>query len=101
MSPIDTSGIKSSVRVDTERQETRVRGGNTEQEATKSALSLDTVQLTDTATKLAELQAEVSAASGVDIERVEAIRQQIADGSYEVDPDKIADALMAMEQELL
>jgi negative regulator of flagellin synthesis FlgM len=98
MSPIDTSGIKSSVRVDTERQETRVRGGNSEQD---SAKSLDTVQLTDTATKLAELQAEVSAASGVDIERVEAIRQQIADGSYEVDPDKIADSLMAMEQELL
>lgn len=101
MSPIDTSGIKSSVRVDAERQETRVRGGNSEQDSAKSAPSLDTVQLTDTAAKLAELQAEVSAANGVDIERVEAIRQQIADGSYEVDPDKIADALMAMEQELL
>ena len=59
------------------------------------------MQLTDTAAKLSELQAEVNAAEGVDIERVEAIRAQIADGSYEVDADRIADALMTMEQELL
>ena len=77
MSPIDTSGIKSSVRVDTERQETRVRGGNSEQESTKSALSLDTVQLTGHRDK-ALLTTAMSVASGVDIERVEAIRQQIA-----------------------
>jgi negative regulator of flagellin synthesis FlgM len=43
----------------------------------------------------------VSAADGVDLERVEAIRQQIADGSYEVDADRVADALMTMEKELL
>ena len=29
------------------------------------------------------------------------IRQQIADGSYAVDADRIADALMTMEKELL
>jgi negative regulator of flagellin synthesis FlgM len=101
MSPIDTSGIKPGPRVDTERLDTRVRGGNTEQTSAPDAKRADSVQLTDTAAKLAELQAEVAAADGVDLERVDAIRQQIADGSYAVDADRIADALMTMEKELL
>ena len=57
--------------------------------------------MTDTAARLAELQAEVSSAEGVDLARVDAIRQQIADGSYTVDADRVADALMTMENELL
>ena len=43
----------------------------------------------------------MSSAEGVDLERVEAIRQQIADGSYTVDADRVANALMTMENELL
>lgn len=104
MSPIDTSGIKASLRVDPERQDARVSSNDSESSSTSSAAQTkpaDSVQLTDTAAKLSELQAEVNAAEGVDIERVEAIRAQIADGSYEVDADRIADALMTMEQELL
>ena len=101
MSPIDTSGIKPGPRLDTERLDTRVRGGSNEQTSAPDRARADSVQLTDTAAKLAELQAEVSSADGVDLERVEAIRQQIADGSYEIDADRVADALMTMERELL
>jgi negative regulator of flagellin synthesis FlgM len=101
MSPIDTSGIKTSLRIDPERQETRVRGGDTDSSKGSVSKPADSVQLTDTAARLAELQSEVASADGVDLERVEAIRQQIAEGSYEVDADRIADALMTMEKELL
>lgn len=104
MSPIDTSGVKTSLRVDPERQETRVRSDDSESSSASASAQTkpaDSVQLTDTAAKLSELQAEVNAAEGVDLERVEAIREQIADGSYQVDADRIADALMTMEQELL
>jgi negative regulator of flagellin synthesis FlgM len=102
MSPIDTSGIKPGPRLDTERLDTRVRGGNnSEQEGTPDLTRADSVQLTDTAARLAELQGEVAAAPGVDLGRVEEIRQQIADGSYEIDADRVADALMTMEKELL
>lgn len=101
MSPIDTSGIKPGPRFDAERQDTRVRGGNNEQVSAPEAKRADSVQLTDTAARLAELQAEVSSAEGVDLARVDAIRQQIADGSYTVDADRVADALMTMENELL
>ena len=101
MSPIDTSGIKPGPRFDTERVDARVRGGNGEQAGAIDTKRADSVQLTDTAARLAELQAEVSAADGVDLQRVEAIRQQIADGSYEVDADRVADALMTREKDLL
>ena len=81
--------------------DTRVRG---DENASSSSGGLKASRFSTTyryRARLAELQAEVAAADGVDIERVEAIRQQIADGSYEVDADRIADALMTMEQELL
>ena len=101
MSPIDTSGIKPGVRIDSERHDSRVRDGDNE--AAKGTLPKrpDTVQLTDTAVRLAELQAEVATAEGLDLEKIEVIRQQIADGSYRIDADRIADALIAMEKELL
>lgn len=102
MSPIDTSGVKASLRIDPERQETRVRSGENESAATSpQSKPVDSVKLTDTAARLSELEAEVNAAEGVDMKRVEAIKEQIADGSYEVDADRIADALMTMEKELL
>ena len=104
MSPIDTSGVKTSLRVEPERQDTRVRSDDSESSSASASAQTkpaDSVPLTDTAAKLSELQAEVNAAEGVDLERVEAIREQIADGSYQVDADRIADALMTMEQELL
>lgn len=101
MSPIDTSGIKPGPRLDAERPDTRVRGDTSQQTSGPAAGRADSVQLTDTAVRLSELAAEVSAAEGVDIARVEAIRQQIADGSYTVDADRVADALMTMEKELL
>ena len=101
MSPIDTSGIKASLRIDPERTDSRVRDGESAPSSSVASKPADSVQLTDTAARLAELQAEVASVDGVDIERVEAIRQQIADGSYQVDADRIADALMTMEQELL
>ena len=101
MSPIDTTGIKPGPRLDTERQDARVRSGNGEQANAADTKRADSVQLTDTASRLAKLQAEVAAVEGVDLDRVEAIRQQIVEGSYEVDTDRVADALMTMEKELL
>lgn len=101
MNPIDASGIKTSLRIDSDRQDARVRGGESESSKGSASKAADSVQLTDTANRLAELQAEVAQADGVDLERVEAIRQQIADGSYEIDADRVADALMTMEKELL
>lgn len=102
MSPIDTSGIKSGIGVNVGRSDTEVRGDTTNRAGTSAkAAPSDSVQLTDTASRLAELQAKVTEMEGVDFERVQEIREQIADGTYSIDADRVANALLTMEKELL
>jgi negative regulator of flagellin synthesis FlgM len=105
MNPIDTSGIKPTVRVDNDRpgNGAKVGGGNTDASGGRGArvLADDTVELTDTATRLSELRSEVAKASGIDLERVESIRERIANGSYQVDAERVADALVQLERDLV
>lgn len=102
MNPINTSGISPSPRVETDRKTGGSATGTTSEAASAQGRggSEDTVELTDTATRLSQLAQELSAADGVDLQRVDSIRQSIAEGSYEVDAGRIADALIQQEQEL-
>ncbi|MEK9543491.1 MAG: flagellar biosynthesis anti-sigma factor FlgM [Luminiphilus sp.] len=104
MAPIDISGAGNPNRVDTERRTGTTRADNNRAPAAESAspvLGDDRVELTDTASRLSALADDVRAASGVDLEKVDAIRQRIADGQYEIDAGQIADALIRQEQELV
>lgn len=104
MNPINTNGISPAPRVETDRKSDGVKvdsGLAPSAERQPIGLGDDTVELTDTASKLGALQAEVAAAPGVDLARVEAIRARIAEGSYQVEPDRIADALVQLERDLL
>ena len=67
--------------------------GSTEQ-------SSDTVSLTNTATQLQSLQQTLSDVPEVDSGRVEALRAAIADGSYTVDANELAQNLIGFEQQL-
>jgi negative regulator of flagellin synthesis FlgM len=60
----------------------------------------DSVSLTETAARLQVLENRLKDDPGVDSKRVEALRQAIADGSYRVDPQRVADRLLAFEQAL-
>lgn len=101
MNPINTNGISPSPRVETDRKTGGSATGTTSEAASAQGRgSEDTVELTDTATRLSQLAQELSAADGVDLQRVESIRQSITEGSYEVDAGRIADALIQQEQEL-
>jgi len=57
----------------------------------------DRVTLSETATRLSDLTTTVSGQPVVDSNRVEQIREAIQDGSYQVNPQRIADRLSAME----
>ena len=102
MRPIDTSGIKSGIGDSVGLSDSEVPGDTTNEAGTNAkAAPSDSVQLTDTASRLAELQAKVTEMEGVDFERVQEIREQIADGTYSIDADRVANALLTMEKELL
>lgn len=73
---------------------------NAPQNTPERPAASDKISLTDAAARLRELEQRLADLSGVDGQRVEAIKQAIADGSYQVDPKRVADALLALESVL-
>jgi negative regulator of flagellin synthesis FlgM len=63
------------------------------------AVGGDRVQLTESARALHQA-ARGDSSSSFDAKRVEQIRQALADGSYRVNPGKIADGLISLEGQL-
>lgn len=57
----------------------------------------DTISLTEVAVRLGKLENPMANLPVVDTQRIEKIKQAIDNGSYEVDPARIADKLMQFE----
>jgi|GEM_PF-424787 len=74
----------------------------------KSATSTDrshaeqgsTVNLTDVGRRMQHLEQLAQRSLGVDTSRVQQIRAQLADGSYQIDASRIADGMLRMERAL-
>ena len=96
---IEINGIPPS-KVPSSSDESQVKQTveqtSTQQESGKSS-NADTVSLSDNAVQLGKLNDTVKSTPVVDTQRVEQVKQAIKDGSYEVDPAKIADKLMQFE----
>lgn len=67
---------------------------------TDSRQSGDVVAFTDTANAVQQAERALAREPVVDSARVERLRTAIADGSYEVDPQRIADKMVDMEASL-
>lgn len=61
----------------------------------------DQVALTDSAARLRELEARLAELDITDPARVEAVRQAIAEGRFQVDPEAVADGMIREAIELL
>ena len=61
----------------------------------------DAVELTDTATNLKRIEAQLAGTPEVDQSRVDELRQQVDDGSYEVDHEQIAQKMLRLDQDLV
>ena len=59
----------------------------------------DTVALTDGARLLERVASQVAEASAVDTARVEQVRTELANGSYTIDDQKIADGILRSDRE--
>lgn len=60
----------------------------------------DTVSLSETAVRLGQLGVAVENQPVVDTKRVEQVKQTIMDGSYTVDPARIAEKMMELDMAL-
>jgi len=59
----------------------------------------DQLKLTDSARALQEA-ARLDTSSAIDSKRVEQLREALANGSYQVDPGRIADRMLSFERQL-
>lgn len=60
----------------------------------------DSVNLTNTASMLKKMEATLSSVPVVDNKRIAGIRQAILNGSYTINPDRIAEKMFNMESVL-
>ena len=67
----------------------------------RPASSDDTVTFTNAAEDMRKLEETLASLPDVDNNRVSQIKAAIADGSYEIDPEKIVNNLLNSERELL
>jgi negative regulator of flagellin synthesis FlgM len=96
---IDINGI-SSAKVHSLTDDKQLKQPVEQQPArpeTGQSSTADTVSLSDNAMQLGKLDSSVAATPVVDTQRVEQVKQAISDGTYEVDPEKVADKLMQFE----
>jgi negative regulator of flagellin synthesis FlgM len=63
--------------------------------------SADTVELTQSARLMQRLENVLAQAPVSDRVRVESVRQALANGAYEIDPQRIAAQVMRLERDLL
>ena len=62
---------------------------------------VDSVNITDSARRMFALAQAVQDAPEVDAQRVDALQQAVGNGQYTINPDRIADRLLQMEQDLV
>ena len=62
---------------------------------------VDSVNITDSARRLSALAQAVQSAPDVDSQRVAALQQAIGNGQYQISPERVADRLLQMEQDLV
>jgi negative regulator of flagellin synthesis FlgM len=60
----------------------------------------DKVSLTGDASRLQELERELQSRPVVDSQRVDAVRSAVENGTFEVNPERIAEKMMSLEQAL-
>jgi negative regulator of flagellin synthesis FlgM len=90
------SPAKAASSTDDSQVKKTLEQPSAQQESGKSSTT-DTVSLSDSAVKLGKLENTVAATPVVDTQRVEQVKQAIEDGSYTVDPARVAEKLMQFE----
>ncbi|MCL9783911.1 flagellar biosynthesis anti-sigma factor FlgM [Vibrio sp. S4M6] len=104
MAGIDNIRSGQSMTSSSTRNSSRTDAGSSKgaDEAKKSASGTneDAVSLSRQGKEIGAMQNQMAAKPAFDSAKVAAIKEAIANGSYTVDPEKLADNLMKFEKEL-
>lgn len=76
------------------------KSGTKPADTSSASPTTDSVSLTGEARQLQALEARIASVPVVDTQRVEAVRSAVEDGSFSVNPARIADKLISLEQAL-
>ena len=66
----------------------------------RSEAPRDSVEITDTAVNLKRIEASLASISEVNEGKVQAMRERLDSGDYKIDPEKLAQKLRKLEQDL-
>lgn len=95
---VDITSTRSRATV---RKERAADGDKAETSSRTDASSTSSqVRLTDTATSLKQVEARIADLPNVDRARVDAVRQRVESGAYQVNAGRLADRLLAFERDL-
>lgn len=94
--PADTAGTRRS-----EAAKPASSQGEGRAAAAKSAAASDTVSITQSGLLMRKLEEVVQSTPIVDRERVAAIKDSLASGTYEVDDQRVADRMLRFERDVL
>ena len=73
---------------------------NSATEAKKTSAQQDAVSLSQQSKAVSKLQKDMATSPAYDSAKVAAIKEAITNGSYKVDPEKLADNMIKFENEL-
>lgn len=81
--------------------EDRINGGKSRPLSRSTASGQDdSITLTITGTQIASSAREMASTPAFDMTKVERLKTLVAEGQYSIDPQKIADRLMALEMSI-
>jgi negative regulator of flagellin synthesis FlgM len=99
---IDTNNINSSGGANRSRSSAPVVATSTKTQAAPAATTepsaKDHVVLSSEAQNLVRLQAKISSLPDVNLDRVAAIKQAIAEGRFEINPERIAENMLNQDE---
>jgi negative regulator of flagellin synthesis FlgM len=95
--PADTAGARRSDATKPADSQGQSRAAATGQ----SAAARDTVRITQSGLLMSKLEELVQGTPVVDHERVAAIKDSLASGTYEIDDQQVADRLLRFERDVL
>lgn len=96
--PVEISGkTVSNIRAIDSASISKTRPPGLAQQDTSGRAVTDTVSLTDTAAYLRRLENTLATLPVVDVQRTDNIKKALADGSFVIDPVRVADKLLRFE----